>query len=736
MKCAGITLIMCIFALRKKFKNTEIIAAMPSKSPWKNVLLYALVFLGLLLNTGKEIQAQKLDSLFKNIELRFDTLALNYNEYRIRNQPHFFFPMQNGDQEVEIRWYQRKDQRATPVGIIDGKHYEQTDSLLMIGDSHYRVRLKLKDVQVGQAFSILVAVEIDKKRQNFELFFYPYSEPKIGLAETEIELFRGEEKSIDVISPQSDFIQVNEEWIETDDYDYWLRKTGGNLQLMVRGKTTGSVKLKVPVSLTYFHPRDGKITKSTHGLHAELNIKPSRLRFLNVDRENVFFDSESRTAGEIQIDYHPRFQMKQMYRVEDANEGAGRLIAEIIPKSTLGNDKILCEVYSYSHHRISDGYLYIKDGNRTFAMTNFNVVNRPQIQSIELMREGGDWTENLNVFPGETVELRIRGNGLSISEFNFTPCEQRRDTARISDRIVFYTLSVPLDIDYKKVSVFFNEDITAYELIVREYSRPAPLGFVTIDYNGKDRYPITSEKMRKPVFVRETIEDITIYFNRSEIDKTSRLHGKQNLEIEVRILSNENRLLDIQTIRNIEICPDSTSPRAGAYAKTNCDRSSVSLNTHLLRKTFALEAFDQVVIEVRHSSGNGPSERIHLYAERRFSFDVDVSFPAGLLVVRADEPNVGNFTGVSTAFMAQFKFYSQKRIGQLTPFQIGAGFLALNAFNFSEDAERDLGVVVLASIVPVRRKNSFSVPIYLGAGYLINEGQFMVMFGPGLQIRF
>jgi hypothetical protein len=711
-------------------------AFMNSKSPRKSKLPFTVVFMSLFVFCNMSMQAQKLDSLFKNIEMRFDTVVINYGEYRIKEQPHFFFPIENGDQEVEIRWYPKKQIRNKPVGIIEAKHYEQTDSILMIGDSHYRVRLKLKDVKVGQAFSVLVAVEVEQKRQNFELFFYPYVEPKIGLAETDIELFRGEEKSIDVVSPHQEFIQIDEEWVETENYDYWLRRTGGELQLMVRGKTTGNVKLIVPVSLSFFHPKNGTITKSTHGLQAELNIKPSRLRFLNVDRENVFFDSESRTAGEMQIDYHPRFQMKQMYRVEDANENAGRLVAEIIPKSTLGNDKVLCEVYSYSHHRISDGYLYIKDGNRTFAMTNFNVVNRPQIQSIELMREGGDWTENLNVFPGETVELRIRGNGLSISKFNFTPCEQQRDTTRVSDRIVFYTVSVPVDIDYKKVSIFFNEDVTAYELIVREYSRPAPLNFISLDYNGKERYPITSEKMRKPVFVRETIEDITILFNRSEIDKASRLHGRQNLEVEVRILSNENQLLDIQTIRNIEICPDSTSPRARAYAKTNCERYRLSLNSHLLRKTFALEAFDQIVIEVRHSSGNGPSERIHLYANRRYSFDVDVSFPAGLLVVRADEPNVGNFTGVSTAFMAQFKFYSQKRIGQLTPFQIGAGFLALNAFNFSENVERDLGVVVLASIVPVRRKNSFSVPIYLGAGYLINESQFMVLFGPGLQIRF
>ena len=305
----------------------------------------------------------------------------------------------------------------------------------------------------------------------------------------------------------------------------------------------------------------------------------------------------------------------------------------------------------------------------------------------------------------------------------------------MSDRIVFYVLKIPKNIDRKKVSVFLNDDITQYELLVREFKRAAPMDYISVDY-GSGRVPITDDVMDKPIFYNKTIQDITLYFDRSNIDTDERLYGIQELEIEVRILSQDNKLIDIQTIHNITICPNEKSPRYSFYAENGCDRVSLSLNAHLLRKTFTLDAFDQIVINVRHKSESSRSERVHLYVERKFNFDLDVSFPAGLLVADIDDPSLGSFTGVSTAFMAQFKFYSRKRFGQLSPFQVGAGFLALNAFNFAENAERDLGVVILGSIVPLRKKTSFSVPIYFGGGYLFTQNKFIFIFGPGLQVQF
>ncbi|MCC5916183.1 MAG: hypothetical protein JJU02_02530 [Cryomorphaceae bacterium] len=678
---------------------------------------------------------QGIDAYFDRIELRYDTIKLNYTDFYIGDEPSFFLPIRQDIEEIELRFYLNLQDTLLPESVVKGKHYQQIDSLLKIGTTFYRVKLELSELKPGQMISPVIRFTTGKKHQNFEMNIYPYEIPQIALAESETEVFRGEEKSIEIVAVNPEFYEVNEDWVSEEALDYWLRRESGKLVLNIRGKTTGTKKLQIPTKLKYSYPRDSSITKKGPVLEIEIVIKPSRLRFLNADRENIFFDSESRSAGEIQLDYHPGLKLKNAYRIEDVNEGSGRLIAEIIPKSALGNDKILCEVYSYSHHRTNEGYLYVKDGGRTLAMTNFNVVNRPLIQDVSLMREGGDWTDRLTIYPGETVELRIRGNGLSISNFNFAPCEHRRDTTRISDRITFYTITVPHNIDRKKVSVFMNDDVTQYELLVREHKRPAQFDYISIDY-GEGFVTLTDEKIDKPIFYDQTIKDITLYFDRTKIDKKDRFYGVQNLEIEIRIMSQDNKLLDIQTIRNIVVCPDETSPRHSFYQDLGCERNSISLNTHLLRKTFTLDAFDQVIINIRHTGDNGPTERVHIYAERAFNFDLDVSFPAGLLTASISDPSVNNFSGVSTAFMAQFKFYSKRRFGQYSPFQIGAGFLALNAFNFADDAQRDLGAVILASIVPVRRRSSFSFPIYVGAGYFFNQNQFIFLVGPGLQVRF
>jgi hypothetical protein len=43
-------------------------------------------------------------------------------------------------------------------------------------------------------------------------------------------------------------------------------------------------------------------------------------------------------------------------------------------------------------------------------------------------------------------------------------------------------------------------------------------------------------------------------------------------------------------------------------------------------------------------------------------------------------------------------------------------------FEFSKnDAERDLGIVILGSVYPTRKERRFSFPLYAGFGYFLNE---------------
>jgi hypothetical protein len=116
---------------------------------------------------------------------------------------------------------------------------------------------------------------------------------------------------------------------------------------------------------------------------------------------------------------------------------------------------------------------------------------------------------------------------------------------------------------------------------------------------------------------------------------------------------------------------------------------------------------------------------------------VDVSVPAGLFVqnLGRGEP-LASLTGISFAMIAQFSFYRRNEIQKLIPFKAGVGFLAQNAFNFNPEARRDLGIIAIASVYPIRGTNKVSFPLYGGFGYFLQENKFFALIGPGIRVSF
>ena len=98
---------------------------------------------------------------------------------------------------------------------------------------------------------------------------------------------------------------------------------------------------------------------------------------------------------------------------------------------------------------------------------------------------------------------------------------------------------------------------------------------------------------------------------------------------------------------------------------------------------------------------------------------------------------LGNFSGVSMSVLGEFSFYKKDKINKLQPFKIGAGFLALNTFDFSNDnSSRDLGAVVLGTLSPINTDRKFTFSIYLGGGYLFSAKTMFWLIGPGISVQF
>jgi hypothetical protein len=258
-----------------------------------------------------------------------------------------------------------------------------------------------------------------------------------------------------------------------------------------------------------------------------------------------------------------------------------------------------------------------------------------------------------------------------------------------------------------------------------------------VDYGDGER-SVTS--IHQPVFYNHTIRDIVLSFDEFAIDDLSHLYGKQFLEVAIRFLGPNDELIEMHTVDLLEICPGDNSPRFPFYATSSCRKSSFSINALFSKKTHALEDWSKIEMQIQHKktqyAQEGYSHKMIFVLQKRFTFDVDLSFPAGLLIQRVGDRNLPVLGGVSLAMIAQFSFYDKDKMRRLKPFKLGAGFLAQNAFNFNPEADRDLGIVAIASVFTTRKDRKLSFPMYAGFGYFIYEDRFFYLVGPGIRLSF
>ena len=685
--------------------------------------------------------------ILREISLRTDTATylLSHNAVVVQGVPTLCFWFRRDDETVELRLYSANTAGARPLRLRRSSDYQQLDSLTQDDDGGFRTRLRFKNLTSSRFLRLEVEQAVDSagrppRRQMVPLL--PLARTSLALLVTNEELFVGEEKVFELTSSNARNVHATGEWVRGPDFDYRLVvEATGALRLHVLpnqlGSRTLAVKLQTerPTLLA-----TGRLSYQLPVLKQEFNVKGSRLRFLSPDQRSVTMDDVSRRRGvELVLDNGRSFELHRTYRIEDQEESGGALIAEIYTRQYLSNDRVLCYFRPYNTHRQTDGYLYIKENDAPRYITNLDITPQTVIRSVQVLHRGSDWTPGLSVSPGETVDVRLEGEGLQKARVSFEdlPIIPSDSSVRTDARLV-YRVQVPVGFDKRKSTVYNAGQPTGYALSVREFQRPHPLDFVAVSY-GEATRSIT--RLDGPMLYDGTIRDVSFQFNPNGIDKADQLFGKQFLSFEVRTLNSKGELMELRNVDNVLICPGDNSPRAAFYADKQCRTDPLSLNALLARKTYDLDDWSRIVVTVKHQASQyaepGYTQTVELVLKRRYKFDIDVSFPAGLLTRKQGETGYGSFGGISLATLAQLSFYSPDKINQLRPYKIGAGFVALNAFNLGNSTtnDRDLGVVILGSVYPTRRDAKFTFPLYLGGGYLLSAGKWFYLLGPGIGVR-
>jgi hypothetical protein len=274
---------------------------------------------------------------------------------------------------------------------------------------------------------------------------------------------------------------------------------------------------------------------------------------------------------------------------------------------------------------------------------------------------------------------------------------------------------------------------------VSEYQKPREFDFVKLEMGDK-KYVVS--EIDRPIYFEGNMSDLLIAFDRSMIDQNKDLNGIQYLDIKVKVSNKDGNLIELYQFSDVVICPNETSARSVHYKDPNCQSGGLNLNNYLSKKTYDLEEWSRIELQISHIKGNYSepiqSKKILIYLKREYNFDIDVSFPGGLLILKAKEKDFSNFSGVSFAMIAQYSFYQPGKIAKYQPFKLGAGFIAIDAFNFAENSEnRDVGLVVIGSIYPTGSANrKLTFPLYAGFGYLMREQKAFSLVGPGIRVRF
>lgn len=699
---------------------------------------YFLRLLLFFITIGGYAQEHFDDSYFLDARMFVDTMEYSWSRNTmVRNeQKSLAFAYDQENEVAEIYLMFDEESPVTGISLVPSGDFNQVDSLIMFRD-YARLKVQFNNLTTSDFLRFTFRVKLDTLEELVELPLLPYTNTYVELYPNTDELYIGEEKVFELTSNNVDNIIPNNRWSEGLPINYRITRDGGRLLLHLLPNKLGNQYVDVPFKVRKPNLKRGKLIYEISPLYQSFNIKSGRLVFLKFDQQEVTPKDDKTEPIEVQIDNNRFLRLDKTYRIENQEESGGALVAELYTKARLNNDKVLCLLRPYAFHRKSEGYLYIKDGDNAQFVSNVDITPKTNIQSIYIQREGKDWQKSNVVHPGETVNIKLEGEGLHKASFSFPGANNLDyDSLIKNENISLFRIKVPLTINTNTIEIFNHNESTGSSLRVQEYSRPRDLDFINLDFGNRQ---VTVSNVDKPIYYEETLTDLVFDFQRSKIDDGD-LYGKQYLQIKVKISNKKGNLIELYQFDEVVVCPNEASPRFVNYESKDCRGDDINLNNFISKKTSELEEWSRIELEISHLKskygGAGKSKKILIHLKRDYNFDIDVSFPAGLLILKSGSENFANFGGPSFAMIAQMSFYQPGRIAKYRPYKIGAGFIAIDAFNFTPDNDsRDVGLVVIGSLYPTSSDNKLTFPLYAGFGYLMVEQKMFFLIGPGIRVR-
>ncbi len=681
-------------------------------------------------------------NLFKDIIIQTDSgsYSKSLNNIAINKDNFFWFNYHKEDEVCHVILYPDPLFHCKSLSLTETFDFDIIDSIRLINNQYYDFKIRFNNLTKSDFLKFRFKCNQDTNIY-YDVKLLPLFKSTARLDVKSNELTVGDEKVIELITNNIDNIRLNPDWDNTQEINYRIVENNGHLFVHLIANSTGLKTLNIKINTNKPFLLDNKPVYELPLLTYSFNVKASGLVFLQVDKTDILFDDKANKDGvTIQMDNNRFLQLNKTYLVDAQETPGSPLIGTLFLKEKIGNDKVTGKLKIFNLHKQSDGYLYIKDFDEPKFITNLNIIPKTSIDKIKVMRNGKDWLDESSVYPGETVNVRLEGQSFTKAKFTFDPkIEVANDSVIKSDNFIEYKVKIPININKKSIQIYNNNQITGMNLTVKEYQIARPFDYINIRLGNRIK---NLTDFRGPEFYDNHLKDVIISFKPDKIETENKLYGKQCFDIDVKVFDKAGELKDLTTIEDLAVCPADNSPRYPYYDKSDCSSSDISLNSKLNGGIYDLKDWSKIRLTFKDQKDKYTKDiqtkTVDIVLQKLYSFDIDVSFPAGLLIKKANTPGFGDFSGVSMAIMEQCSFYSKEKIAQLEPYKVGVGFIALNAFDFSSTSatDRDMGIVILGTINPVNTTKKLTFPIYFGGGYLLSGHTWFWLLGPGISVQF
>ncbi len=704
--------------------------------------LMIIFLIGLLSITGR---AQK---IIQDVIIRTDSADFSFQKqgFQIRKGNYLYFTLNKTNQEVEITVKTNPAIKVIDIHLLPTPGFVQLDSLIETEKNTFVVDIRFTSIFDVGFPKLVFEIFTDTLTKTEDIKLYPFIFPILKDLNPQIEIFNGQEVTVPLPITNPTLIKYTGMWHSEGILDYRLIKTLEGPALSIKPSALGLQSLTVGVeAFKPFFNEHGSLSTHLFNFRITVRVVRSKFNYLNFTESTYFFEPQGERAITVWFDYNPNIKLNKTYRIEDQEGPGGRLIGEIYTRAYVENqNKVIASMRTYALHQVEGGLLYVKEGDRNRFFTNFNILPKPFIEKVSILRQGKDWTGSQIVYPGEEIELKIQGTGLSSSEITFADGKYMAiaDTVRKNNQVRFFRLKIPADIKERSIPISLNQNTTSFGFLVNEYQRPRSLDFITVNY-GDGEHELTGEKFYKPSLYNDEIGDVVITAHTNRIDDDDDFYGVQYIHVEIRLWDKNNRQIETRSVENIKIVPSQSSIRHLGYDHNNESSAVLRINDFLVNKTYDLRPWSKIEITVEHDkskyNGNGFKSKAIIYRSDNYAIDVEVSFPAGLFVVPiGNTSEVSALTGLSIASMANFTFYKKGQIKKEQPIRLGLGFIALNAINSITGStdDSDIGAVALMSFQPLHSESKINFPLYAGFGYLFKADHLFLLIGPGIKFTF